>query len=600
MLVGTASTDAQKGDGLCQQQSFLPGLQPHVVSERPRIYHYPDFLSVAECDAIRALGMPRLTPSVVDDAGGVENQQIRSSSSHFFSVEEQTSSPEIMAVKRRAAAITHINLEYQEALQIQHYQAPRMEGRRQRQDFYIPHYDWKPSSMPQRVATLIIYIEEPEHGGETIFPLVRHNSSARPLHTPDEAEHFTRAQWAEGVCTAAEAPWLRVHPRKGTAVLFYTLLPDSKLDPLSIHGSCPVIAGAKTVLQVWFSSEWSAPVFSPGLEALWRSPGFGAADVQGREGDRDVSGHKAALLPAAALRAGPLSQGEGARVPAAAAHVRGADGAGGVELCSERGLMSESAASRQFSVAFMVAVGSCAAHTRVRVVVPEAAAPAGSGGAPSVQGHGDAVWELTLEECAFRLSVPGASGDARARARPRIAPKQWVHVTVVTQDLMAPPAAPGPAPAAAQGQLAMAPSAHARWRYRTHLVVEGVRGAVSVDGETAAGLLDWEASRVCLHNARPSAADFAEVYVFSRQLAAAEIKKLRWISSQVCVRACRVRAACVCVCHVHHGYVSCHVDRSETRHVVVPRPICFHPRSHMDVGETDKASSNPCQDRSQE
>ena len=548
MLVGTASTDAQKGDGLCQQQSFLPGLQPHVVSERPRIYHYPDFLSVAECDAIRALGMPRLTPSVVDDAGGVENQQIRSSSSHFFSVEEQTSSPEIMAVKRRAAAITHINLEYQEALQIQHYQAPRMEGRRQRQDFYIPHYDWKPSSMPQRVATLIIYIEEPEHGGETIFPLVRHNSSARPLHTPDEAEHFTRAQWAEGVCTAAEAPWLRVHPRKGTAVLFYTLLPDSKLDPLSIHGSCPVLAGAKTVLQVWFSSEWTAPVFSPGLEALWRTPGFGAADVQGREGDRDVSGHKAALLPAAALRAGQPSQGDaageaaGTRLPAAAAHVRGAGGAAGVELCSGRGLVSESAASRQFSVAFMVAVGSCAAHTRVRVVVPAAAAaPARSAGAPSVQGHDDAVWELTLEECAFRLAVPGATDDAHARARPSIAPNQWVHVTLVTQDLMAPSAAPGPAPAAAQGQLAVAASAHARWRYRTHLVVEGVRGAVSVDGETAFGL-DWAASRVCLHNARPAAADFAEVYVFSRQLAAAEIKKLRWISSQVCVRVCVLRA----------------------------------------------------------
>jgi hypothetical protein len=125
-----------------------------------------------------------------------------------------------MGLKHRVEAISHVTLEYQEEadklkskskvlneithltfhqdlqLQIQHYNAPREKG--QQQDFYIPHFDWIPSR--PRVATVIIYLHEPEEGGETIFPFVRHNSSNRNanLYTREQAEPLTLSMWEAG------------------------------------------------------------------------------------------------------------------------------------------------------------------------------------------------------------------------------------------------------------------------------------------------------------------------------------------------------------------------------------------------------------------
>ena len=217
-------------DGSCQAGRWGDGhlryenLDFEILSERPRMYYFPHFLSDGECDRIRELGLPNLKPSKTD-AGLAE--KVRSSTSYFFSQEQERASPDIMAVKHRAEAISRITLEYQEELQIQHYKAPRQGG--QQKDFYIPHFDWIPSR--PRVATLLIYLEAPEEGGETIFPLVRHNSSNRnaQLFTREQAEPLTLNMWNAGACTAPEdeTSWLRVRPKKGAAVLFYSLLPGA-------------------------------------------------------------------------------------------------------------------------------------------------------------------------------------------------------------------------------------------------------------------------------------------------------------------------------------------------------------------------------------
>ena len=36
-------------------------------------------------------------------------------------------------------------------------------------DFYIPHYDSQPMHIRPRTSTVILYLEEPEKGGETIL-----------------------------------------------------------------------------------------------------------------------------------------------------------------------------------------------------------------------------------------------------------------------------------------------------------------------------------------------------------------------------------------------------------------------------------------------
>uniref|UniRef100_M1AZV5 Prolyl 4-hydroxylase n=3 Tax=Solanum TaxID=4107 RepID=M1AZV5_SOLTU len=44
---------------------------------------------------------------------------------------------------------------------------------------------------------------------------------------------------------------LKVKPRRGDGLLFYSLLPNGTIDLTSLHGSCPVIRGEKWVATKW-------------------------------------------------------------------------------------------------------------------------------------------------------------------------------------------------------------------------------------------------------------------------------------------------------------------------------------------------------------
>ena len=44
----------------------------------------------------------------------------------------------------------------------------------------------------------------------------------------------------------------RVKPKKGTAILFYSMLSDGNLDEKSLHSGCPVKEGEKWAANWWF------------------------------------------------------------------------------------------------------------------------------------------------------------------------------------------------------------------------------------------------------------------------------------------------------------------------------------------------------------
>merc|ERR1719146_444904 len=71
-------------------------------------------------------------------------------------------------------------------------------------------------------------------GGETIFP----NGKTPADHNPDD--------WSE--CAKGK---LGVKPKRGDAMLFYSLTPDGRKDPTSLHGSCPVVRGVKYSTTRW-------------------------------------------------------------------------------------------------------------------------------------------------------------------------------------------------------------------------------------------------------------------------------------------------------------------------------------------------------------
>lgn len=82
------------------------------------------------------------------------------------------------------------------------------------------------------IATVLMYLSTPEEGGETVFP--------------SAGVKVAGAGWSD--CARAG---FAVKPRKGDALLFYSLLPDGSKDLASLHGSCPVIKGTK-----WSATKW--------------------------------------------------------------------------------------------------------------------------------------------------------------------------------------------------------------------------------------------------------------------------------------------------------------------------------------------------------
>jgi hypothetical protein len=207
---------------------------------------------------------------------------------------------------------------------------------------------------------------------------------------------------------------------------------DNTLDALSIHGSCPVLKGQKTVLQQWLSTIWMAPIYSQGLQALWRQPSFAQA-----AGAVDASGHQRALKADTSL-------------------LRGGDGttAGGGGICSPRGLLIDCEESDQFSITFLVAVEFCSAQSSLRLSLT-----ASRKSAPK-----PTEWEVVVENCQVRLTVPGSS---EAPVSAPIEKNEWVHVSLLTQDLAVDP---------------VSPNRSATYEFRSHLIVQGKSGAQSVRG----------------------------------------------------------------------------------------------------------------------
>jgi prolyl 4-hydroxylase len=190
-----------------------------TLSETPHVVVVHNFLSEGECDHLIHLASPSLQRSLVVDESGRSSEAIDSRRSSRGMFLNRSQDPVVSAIEMRLAAFTGIPMENGEHIQILKYE---------KGGEYQPHYDtFNPETSGgafhlqrggQRVASMIMYLNTPLEGGETIFP---------------------RAQ-------------LAVTPEKGKAVLFYNCLPSGQVDPLSFHGGAPVLAGEKWIATRWF------------------------------------------------------------------------------------------------------------------------------------------------------------------------------------------------------------------------------------------------------------------------------------------------------------------------------------------------------------
>ncbi|XP_037433184.1 probable prolyl 4-hydroxylase 7 [Triticum dicoccoides] len=200
------------------------------ISWRPRAFLYSGFLSHAECDHLIKLAKGRLEKSMVADneSGKSVMSQVRTSSGTFLSKREDEI---ISGIEKRVAAWTFLPEENAESMQVLHYEVG------QKYDAHFDYFSDKKNVKRggHRVATVLMYLTDVKKGGETVFPI----AEGRDLQHKDET-------WSE-----CARHGLAVKPRKGDALLFFSLHVNATTDPSSLHESCPVVEGEK-----WSATKW--------------------------------------------------------------------------------------------------------------------------------------------------------------------------------------------------------------------------------------------------------------------------------------------------------------------------------------------------------
>ncbi|XP_058767337.1 probable prolyl 4-hydroxylase 10 [Vicia villosa] len=202
-----------------------------TISWEPRAFLHHNFLTKEECEHIIRIAKPRMSKSsVVDNETGKSfDSSVRTSSGTFL---KRGHDKIVRNIEKRIADFTHIPVEHGEPLQVLRYKVGQQ---------YVPHNDYFADKFNtrnggNRMATMLMYLSDVEEGGETVFPNAKGDVSSVPW-------------WNELSDCGKEG--LSVKPKMGDAILFWSMKPNTTLDPLSLHGACPVIKGDK-----WSSAKW--------------------------------------------------------------------------------------------------------------------------------------------------------------------------------------------------------------------------------------------------------------------------------------------------------------------------------------------------------
>lgn len=176
-------------------------------NEEPLIVVLGNVLSEEECDELIRLSQDRLQRSKIGDTREINN--LRTSNSMFF---QESENETITRIEHRVSQIMNIPIVNGEGLQILNYQIGQE---------YKPHFDYfdsgKKAVSNPRISTLVMYLNDVEQGGETIFPKLNFS-----------------------VC-----------PQKGMAVYFEYFYNDQALNELTLHAGAPVVIGEK-----WAATQW--------------------------------------------------------------------------------------------------------------------------------------------------------------------------------------------------------------------------------------------------------------------------------------------------------------------------------------------------------
>lgn len=217
---GDTSQSTPQGDLQCWyhgKKSPLLVLRPikvEMVWRKPELLIFRNLLSTKEAERIKEIATPKLERATVFNrqTGKLENADYRVSKSAWL---ESWDDEVVATVNRRIGAATGLEMDTAEPLQIANY---GMAGQYEfHHDFGDPGSPLDLSPNGNRVATVLIYLNDVSRGGYTVF---------------------TRAK-------------TYISPTMGDAAFWYNLKRSGEGDYETEHAACPVLCGNKWVANKW-------------------------------------------------------------------------------------------------------------------------------------------------------------------------------------------------------------------------------------------------------------------------------------------------------------------------------------------------------------
>jgi len=248
-----------------------------TLSLRPLVFRSENFLTDEECDYIVELSKPHLVASKtskMDKDRDKPDTTWRTSTQYFL---PSKGNDIVQNIDWRVAQMTKTTVPQQELVQVLRYE------KGQKYDHHTDYFDARfyqsdPETLrtiengeKNRLITVLWYLSTITDGGHTVFP------RAFGEVPPDTSD-----------CSTG----LRVSPTKGEVIVFYSLTADGAIDPLSVHGACPVGEGVKWAANKWV---WTGPTGQndeeewDGEEDAYDDESEAEAEEEDEQGDEDTN-----------------------------------------------------------------------------------------------------------------------------------------------------------------------------------------------------------------------------------------------------------------------------------------------------------------------
>lgn len=198
-----------------------------LLSDSPRIAAFAGFATEAECRWAIERSRDRLQPAAVfhTRSGGQTLNAVRDNSAIEFQLPQMDVVLEVL--RARISSITRLPVPIFEPTQVLRYAVGEQ---------FRPHHDFLDPNAPgfaeqlrlygQRIATVLVYLNDDYTGGETIFPKVG----------------------------------IRYRGGTGDALFFTNVDRAGHPDPLTMHAGTPPSTGEKWVISQWIRDRAPAPV----------------------------------------------------------------------------------------------------------------------------------------------------------------------------------------------------------------------------------------------------------------------------------------------------------------------------------------------------